>query len=177
MGFWSQYMQRHPEGAPTLPPPPPSPYGPYAPVPAPVPPGAVPYPSYPPPPVPPPYSPYGPDGVPYRSGNGMPLTPDQIEQGFQATLQTWQGNPRGAAGEKLGPCPHCGSPRFFSRTNTEGGGLIRGIPPAPHCADCGYPVLQAGSSTGSSQNRDSLPVHQARMLPARTEPFRLQLVR
>lgn len=155
MGFWTQYHQRHPAGSQ----PPVS--GPYV----------------PPPPyqAPPPYQQVTVMGTPVIPSTAM--TPEQVEQNFQSAIQSWQGNPRGAAGERLGPCPHCGSPRFFSRTNTEGGGLLRGMPPAPHCADCGYPVLQAGSSTISTREQASAPVHQARMLPGRREPFQLQLVR
>jgi hypothetical protein len=32
------------------------------------------------------------------------------------------------------PCPQCGSPQFYSRTQ----GIRRGPPPAPHCYNCGY---------------------------------------
>lgn len=46
-------------------------------------------------------------------------------------------------------CPECGSLNYFSRAWTESGTLIRGPQPAPHCNDCGFPIVQAGSSRGT----------------------------
>jgi hypothetical protein len=47
-------------------------------------------------------------------------------------MQTW----RGGKAHKIDsePCPECGSPNFYSRTD----GARRGPPPAPHCFACGY---------------------------------------
>lgn len=42
-------------------------------------------------------------------------------------------------------CPECGGSNYFSRSQ----GTLRGPPPSPMCADCGYPLVQSGSHTGS----------------------------
>lgn len=63
----------------------------------------------------------------------------------------WKGDPRGAAGERLGPCPHCGSPRYIQ--GTSGGKMMKDgtmAYPKPSCFDCGYPNEQgilAGAAT------------------------------
>lgn len=65
----------------------------------------------------------------------------------------WQGDMRGGAGETamLGPCPHCGSNNYFSRSsgmgnvvNTTTGQMV---PPTPECFECGYPRLQGALGT------------------------------
>lgn len=76
----------------------------------------------------------------------------------------WQGDPRGGAGETatLGPCPHCGSNNYFSRSsgmgnvvNTQTGAMV---PPTPECFECGYPRLQGQLGTATVTG----PAHAAR---------------
>lgn len=81
--------------------------------------------------------------------------------GHMKNVWSYQGNPRGGAGETatLGNCPECGSPRYFSRTN--GGGVMSStgqmVYPSPECSDCGYPNQQgvlagtAGQITGGAR--------------------------
>lgn len=57
---------------------------------------------------------------------------------------------RGGAGNKdATSCPECGSSNYFTRTNREGGGRWSSDRyPAPHCFDCGFPIVQIGSVGG-----------------------------
>jgi hypothetical protein len=62
-------------------------------------------------------------------------------------IWNWKGNLKGGAGEteKVGSCPQCGSPRFFSRAN--GGTVMNSntgqmCAPKPECMECGYPNEQ-----------------------------------
>lgn len=57
----------------------------------------------------------------------------------------WQGGEGMAELKRIGMCPGCGSPNFFSREQGEGGMIRRGPPPAPMCFECGYPLRQTGS--------------------------------
>lgn len=60
-------------------------------------------------------------------------------------------------------CPSCKSPNYFSRMYAENGMPLRGPAPAPHCSDCGYPMVQAGSGKGSlAKAKAGGPAHQAR---------------
>ena len=71
---------------------------------------------------------------------------------------------KGGKAQQEGPCPECGSNLFFSRTNTEGM-PSRLPPPAPHCHDCGYPLVQAGSSRGEANSmKSSGPARRAKQL-------------
>ena len=65
---------------------------------------------------------------------------------FGMSMWDWQGNPRGGAGEtqRVGSCPACGSPRYFSKsgqtvTNSNTGVVAT---PRPECMECGYPNEQ-----------------------------------
>jgi hypothetical protein len=67
--------------------------------------------------------------------------------------------------EDSGRCPECGSGNYFARNYTEQGMRMR-TPAAPRCYDCGYPLIQAGSSHGGANTvRTEGPSHQARQLP------------
>lgn len=50
---------------------------------------------------------------------------------FEAA-KMWQGGE--ATRTETQPCPQCGSPHFFSRSQ----GIHRGPPPAPMCDSCGF---------------------------------------
>lgn len=65
--------------------------------------------------------------------------------------QVWQGKDGVKEMKELGGCPECGSPNYFARAQ----GVLRGPPPAPHCYDCGYPLVQAGSGMGDLANAKS----------------------
>lgn len=121
MGFWAQYARKVSSPTPGTAPPPP-PY-------------AVPQ-SWAPP--------RGGYGVTTPPSAGVPSEPE-TSTSFLEAVWSWKGNPKGGAAEKS-RCPHCDSPRFFSRTNMESGGhMSMSMAPAPMCADCGYPLLQGGS--------------------------------
>lgn len=67
--------------------------------------------------------------------------------------------------EESGRCPECGSGNYFARNYTENGMKLR-TPASPRCYDCGYPIVQAGSSRGgASLVRTEGPSRQARQLP------------
>jgi hypothetical protein len=51
--------------------------------------------------------------------------------------------------ENSGRCPECGSGNYFARKFTENGMPMR-VEAAPRCYDCGYPIVQAGSSRGGA---------------------------
>ncbi len=70
------------------------------------------------------------------------------------------------AKQNTGRCPECGGGNFFARKFTESGMPLR-MEAAPRCYDCGYPVIQAGSSHGSASSvRASGPTQRARQLPS-----------
>lgn len=100
----------------------------------------------------------------YDAKTGM-LTEDDgfMERIAQAAAST--GGSR-AMREGSGTCPECGSGNYFNRALTESGMAAR-IPAAARCYDCGYPIIQAGSSHGSaSALRSAGPAQRARQLPA-----------
>jgi hypothetical protein len=75
--------------------------------------------------------------APQRSYNNLPV-PDTPPNGatnianFFDMTRLWKGGK--AHRIDPDPCPECGSPQFYSRTE----GNLRGPPPAPHCYNCGY---------------------------------------
>jgi len=87
----------------------------------------------------------------------------------------WQGDPRGAASEHLGGCPHCGGPRYIQ--GKTGGRMMKDgsmAYPAPTCFDCGYPNEQgilAGAATTSG------PAMAARGAEAAAPPNSMAFVR
>ncbi len=67
--------------------------------------------------------------------------------------------------ENTGRCPECGSGNFFHRRYAESGTPLR-VEAAPRCYDCGYPLIQTGSSHGSAASvRPTGPAQRARQLP------------
>lgn len=100
--------------------------------------------------------------------------------GHKDHLFEWAGNPKGGAGEtaSVGNCPNCDSPRFFSRRNSEGGGLTGGgvttqngvVYPAPECFECGYPRLQGVLASSMPAQAASGPVHAAQQGKAAVPP-------
>lgn len=94
-----------------------------------------------------------------------PNTTDPTKVSDVLPIWQWQGNERGGLGEsrKVGNCPSCNSPRFFSRAN--GAGVLnhntgQTYYPQPECADCGYPREQGSLGVASSTVGASLPARQ-----------------
>lgn len=52
---------------------------------------------------------------------------------FVQAMNLWKGGKATATEKEL--CPNCGGPHYYSR---KGLGGVRGMAPAPLCADCGY---------------------------------------
>lgn len=112
----------------------------------------------------PPTSPRAAPGYTSYDADGAQVADD----GTMATLATAAAATGGSARvrEDSGHCPECGSGNFFARRYTEQGMALR-MEAAPRCFDCGYPVIQAGSSHGSASSvRPSGPARRARQLPS-----------
>lgn len=62
----------------------------------------------------------------------------------EAAVQTG-GSPE--AREGTGVCPNCRKPSLFQQDRAENGMKLR-MPAQPHCYECGWPNLQAGSRNG-----------------------------
>lgn len=98
-------------------------------------------PSTPPPATPRPS--YG--GVPTASPPpGNPHAYENLSQALQDP-SVWEGRGQASKTEGRSRCPACSSPNFFSRRNA----MSRFGAPAPHCFDCGYPLIQFGSELGA----------------------------
>lgn len=104
-----------------------------------------------------------PTGVTYDA-NGAQVPDD----GFIATIAnaaTATGGSRQVK-ESSGTCPECGGGNYFAQRRTENGMPLR-VEASPRCFDCGYPVVQAGSSRGGATSaRNSGPSRKARQLPS-----------
>lgn len=99
------------------------------------------------------------------TGPPPPIPPFGQPSGFLDAAARWQGS-EAAQRTESGHCPECGSGNYFARKRSEQGMPMR-AEAAPHCFDCGYPVVQAGSSRGSAATaRPSGPAKQARQLPS-----------
>lgn len=98
------------------------------------------------------------------------LSASQMMEAYRAGQIQTQGGDGVRAGETES-CPSCRSPNFFRRDHTEGGMLRRGPAPAPHCMDCGYPLVQAGSGLGGSGIAPTGPARMAQQRPADMTPF------
>lgn len=90
---------------------------------------------------------------PYAPGQQL-VTPDPPEtdrkltgvDDFRAVLESATTTKGGQAARlETNRCPLCDGGNYFSRTS----GL--GKPAAPHCWDCGYPLVQYGSPTGAGE--------------------------
>lgn len=99
----------------------------------------------------------------------QPLASDQIQTGDAYMDQV--GRAAIATGgskqvqEDSGRCPECGSGNYFSRNYTEQGMRMRN-PAAARCYDCGFPLIQAGSSHGGATTaRTDGTATRARQLP------------
>jgi hypothetical protein len=66
--------------------------------------------------------------------------------------------------ETSGKCPGCGGPNFFAMKYGENGMKLR-QEAAPRCFDCGFPMVQAGSSRGGATSaRSRGPARRARQV-------------
>lgn len=94
-------------------------------------------------------APQVPESVPtsYDARTGQPTADD----GVMATLVNAALSTGGSqkVKEDSGTCPECGSGNFFAQRRTENGMPMR-VEAAARCFDCGYPIIQAGSSHGGA---------------------------
>jgi hypothetical protein len=92
----------------------------------------------------------------------VPVTPDGKINVMDA-VSTWQGDPNGAAGNNVGPCPNCGSEKYMASSRgavTTQNGVVY---PSPDCFECGWPRLQQGSGSGQiSTAKSTGPVRASR---------------
>lgn len=84
----------------------------------------------------------------------QPLPEQYVEQGGDGVLDVLARAAMETGGSKRvkedsGSCPECGSGNYFARKYNENGMPMR-IEAAPHCYDCGYPIIQAGSAHGGA---------------------------
>jgi hypothetical protein len=84
---------------------------------------------------------YAPEGAVEHSG------PELDDETLSAALQNERYQPQKAIAHKTeqGRCPACGSGNWYT-------GASSGTPVKPHCYDCGYPNVQAGSGMGALSN-------------------------
>lgn len=94
-------------------------------------------------PAPPPVS--GP--MSYDASTGAPMQDDGVMALLANAAQATGGSKK--AKEDSGTCPECNSGNYFAQRRTENGMPLR-IEAAPRCFDCGYPIIQAGSSHGGA---------------------------
>lgn len=124
------------------------------------------------------YAQQGPEGTPaappavpagqpqfttYDAATGAAVADDgHVAALYNAAIQT--GGSRGVK-EAASQCPECGG-TMFARDRAENGMKLR-MPAAPQCVDCGYPVVQSGSTGGAlGHAKSSGPAQRARQLPA-----------
>lgn len=99
----------------------------------------------------------------YDANTGQPVQDDGVmAQIVNAALSTG-GSQR--VKEDSGVCPECSSGNYFARKYTESGMPLR-VAASPQCFDCGYPIIQAGSTRGGATSaRNDGTATRARQLP------------
>jgi ribosomal protein S27AE len=90
-----------------------------------------------------------PQSVPtsYDANTGQPIADDGVMTALVNAALSTGGSKK--VKEDSGTCPECGSGNFFAQRRTENGMPLR-IEAAARCFDCGYPLIQAGSSHGGA---------------------------